>query len=633
MEEWTEWSPSLSDLVPDISTTDDAAIMMPDVQQVSRLDDPLCESFLNLDDLPPVLESDEAEWQAALQWLFEQELPWTPAPSALLPDRTGQQGQGVGDDLFQVMSQSQPTVRTAWNGKMQEHATDYNLSHNLTSVTDIYSVASSIDSFIQHLIAPVLDNADDADYVSMQIFHEELTQPIFVSYTKKQHFTAQAFLNKIFKFVQSGVSRFLMNGRLTLRLSIFKMFAGSSLRPKLAVEAETFFGRKNNVVRIVNEGHYCGYLAITLGYLYSSAKAENRQLREWRSLIAPRSTRLLDAMIHFCIERQIDPSLPFDLSQADDIQSKIPSHQLIVIRRPTPTNTFERKDKPLFKGPRKERKIIIEYVEGEIPHYNMVKKMPGYHNVDAWCYDCWVAIKPGHLCPGACQNCHSVDKCVVSVITTCTKCNIDFDSFSCYLKHTYNRVCGTRVKCTQCEVIYNTRNNKNHVCDQVMCLSCGEAYSLPPHYCFIKPKNISQLQKEDAELKVTIAFDIEARLEQIADQTFEHKANLLISHTVCDSCYSSESPKVTVCETCGTLEHVYFGDDCVKQFVSHVMDVQAPLCFKKKVKRILVISHNFCGYDGRFVLEELLNRKFIGIQSVFNGCCICNPITSYLFPP
>lgn len=557
---------------------------------------------------------DDHDWRQALVQLIEQEIPWQPAPDALIPDRSQQLGGGDEVTVFQVERQSATAVKSAWNGKMQEHSVDYTLSHNLTSIGDIYSVATSIDSFIHNLIAPILVNAEDNDYVSLQIFHDELATLIFVSYTRKQHFSPQSFLNKIFKFVQSGVSRFLLNGVLTLRVSIFKVYSGTGHNPRVSVEADTYFGRKNDVVRIVNNGSFCGYLAITLGFIYALSRKENKPVKNWRRLVAPRSTHLLDEMIRFCLERGIDASIPFDLTIADAIQSTILTHQLIVIKRPTAASTFDRSDMPLYMGADREMRIILEYVEGPTPHYNLVKKMTGYHNVDSWCYRCWRATSPNHLCLDACHDCRQPSKCIAALVTSCNECNIDFVSADCYAKHLESGICKRRVKCPECDVIH-LKTRDVHVCDESVCSACGEKYSLPPHYCYIKPKDVSAMQKEDDLLKVIIAFDIECRLVDVGNNTQEHFANLLISHTVCDYCSACPG----LCAVCGPLEHVYFGDDCVKQFISHVMDNLQVEMAKKKVNRILVVSHNFCGYDGRFVLEELLSRKFIGVDSVFNG--------------
>lgn len=577
---------------------------------------------MDFSDVDFSLLEDEAmsdhEWSNVLREQLLVALQWQPPVGAPVPERVEQIGGTA--DVFQIVSQTPTRVKSAWQGRFQEFATDYHLAHNLSNINDIYTVASSIDEFINQLVSPVLVQANDNDYVALQVYHEDLATPIYVSFTRKQHFTSQAFLNKIFRFAQSGVTRFLLNGQMTLRVSIYKAFAGAAHNPSVSIEAETYFGRKHDVVSIMNDNHYCGYLALTLGYLYANARADGRCMPEsqWRSLRYPRSQTLLMQMLLLCSNLQIDNRMAFDIPMAASVQNKLPEHQLIVIRRPTPTRTFDKADVPLFKGPAREKKIIMEYVSDPVPHFNMVKKMTGYMNCDRWCYECWHSISPDHVCPGSCRDCREVPACIEGQQTSCVRCHVVFVSEMCYLNHIRRNICGRRVRCTFCEVTYFAKHGP-HKCDESVCVACSERYSKPPHYCYIKPKSLAKLQEQDAHLKVIVAFDIEARLVETEPNLHEHKANLLISHTVCDSCYVTGQQKTDTCLICGPLEHVYFGDDCVTRFVSHVMDVLQHECHAKKIKRILVLSHNFAGYDGRFLLEELLRRRFIGIESVFNG--------------
>lgn len=582
-------------------------------------------SPVNLDDLELVPCGNENEWRDALNGLFPDEdggLAWAPAPDDPLPDRNQQLGQGNDDPgLIHVVRQSSTRQRSAFNGRFTEHSTDYTINHHLNNITDIYSVASTIDKFIHDLVSPVIAQANDTDFVSLQIIHEDLQKPIFVSYHRKNNFNEQAFLNSVFKLVQSGTSRFLLNGQLTLRVSILKSFSGNGRpKPKVAVEVEKYFGGKYDVVNITNNDIHCGYLAITLGFLFANNYPMERNL--WRSLTRPRSQHLVREMYQLFQQIGYHITQPFDILLAHAIQEKLPDHQLIVIQRPTPIQTLRRADKPLFKGPSREKRIIIEYVGEPEPHYNMVKKMTGYQNVSCWCYECWCAVKKEHVCRNSCPLCKSPSLCMPDTETTCASCNISFPNSSCYNNHLQRSLCLKQLKCQTCEVVYLAERNGqqiHHVCDTSICPACNEEYQLNPHYCFIKPLKLRSLTDQDKGLKVYIAFDIEAQLLEISQDSHDHRANLLISHTVCDKCMVYDRQKSDECSICGILEHVYFGDNCVKQFVSHIMEGIQKDLHRKGVKRIVVFSHNFAGYDGRFILEEVYKRKFVGIDPVFNG--------------
>jgi len=411
----------------------------------------------------------------------------------------------------------------------------------------------------------------------------------------------------------------MLNGRLTIRVSILKTFAGGVRPPKLSFEADTFFGRKNDVVMIVNSGHYCGYLAITLGFLYANNQDGSAPLtpHEWRRLYQPNSKFLESAMLELFHEKQIDITTPFDMSRAPEIQQKFSEHQFIVIQRPTSSKTLQHADKPLFKGEaNKKKKIIIEHVADQ-NHYNMIKKMTGYHTVDHWCYQCWRSVHKSHICPGSCKCCLNNTQCLAGEPHVCPACNVKFESIECFSNHIENDICMKQMRCSDCEIVYDT--SAIHECDTTTCPDCSETYSLPPHFCYLKPRSFSQLKQQDDDLKVIVAFDIEARLQEVEVGYFEHKANLLVSHTVCDQCYTSNSVKTTDCLICGQLEHIYFGDDCVSRFVSHVMNDLQKECVKKKVKRIFIVAHNFKGYDGRFILQELFERRYVRIDPIFTG--------------
>ena len=582
-------------------------------------------------------------WEEALSDALSRRLPWQPAPEDTVPDRSVQHGRGVPDsELFRVTRQSATQIKTAWNGRLVERSTDFDITHSLGEVFDINTVAIATDNFISQLVTPTLATANIDDYVSVQLFHDELESPIYVSYTLKRHFAPQSFLNTIFKFAQSGISRFLMNGHLTLRVSILRSASGGARR-RAALEIDDFFSRKENVVEIVNDNNYCGYLAITLGYL----KAEGRGFVfglpmtrfRWHQLTRERSPQLRTETEILFNSLGIDMSNMFNLSVASTVQTKMPDHQLIIIQRPQPSEVLSRKDRPLFKGPVKRKQIIIEYDERN-QHYNYVKTMEGYKDVNKWCTRCWCSVKKGHMCPGCCKHCGSETPCEGDDMLTCNACNVVFATQMCYHHHLDNLWCGSVKRCPVCEVTFATNKGEIHKCDTVRCKTCRQPYSKPPHYCFIKPLDLTMMQESDAHTKVFIAFDIEARLVEIEHNFFEHRPNLLISHTVCDKCYVNDEQKRADCSLCGKLETVYFGDECVRNFIDFIMNNLQHHCIKKRVGKIIIFAHNFKGYDGRFVLEELFKRKYIGVETVFNGtkivmidCGIVRFIDSLSFLP
>jgi len=59
-----------------------------------------------------------------------------------------------------------------------------------------------------------------------------------------------------------------------------------------------------------------------------------------------------------------------------------------------------------------------------------------------------------------------------------------------------------------CDVEYKVRHK--HDCSKMKCKKCNQYYTTQPHYCFIQPKNIQNLQTEDIINKIIVAYDIES---------------------------------------------------------------------------------------------------------------------------
>lgn len=77
---------------------------------------------------------------------------------------------------------------------------------------------------------------------------------------------------------------------------------------------------------------------------------------------------------------------------------------------------------------------------------------------------------------------------------------------------------------------------------------------------------------EDIAKKAFIFYDIEST-QKLVDGRLTHFPNLLVSEIFCDDCYDSDrKTKDNECETCGTFRTIYYDEDCVRKFVSKVLE-------------------------------------------------------------
>ena len=63
-------------------------------------------------------------------------------------------------------------------------------------------------------------------------------------------------------------------------------------------------------------------------------------------------------------------------------------------------------------------------------------------------------------------------------------------------------------------------------------------------------------------------------------------------------------------------QFTFQGKDCIQQFLHWIHTNQ------ENVEKTIVIAHNFKGYDGCFILEELYNQHATNLQQIFNGAKI-----------
>src|SRR5690606_36435078 len=98
----------------------------------------------------------------------------------------------------------------------------------------------------------------------------------------------------------------------------------------------------------------------------------------------------------------------------------------------------------------------------------------------------------------------------------------------------------------------------------------------------------SKIKEIEIKNKIIITFDIESTQNSftlINSESLIHRAMLLISNTVCDKCWNTETNEKIIenCENCGIFYHEFFGYDCCKKFIKYLITLSEKT-YKNKIK-------------------------------------------------
>ena len=499
------------------------------------------------------------------------------------------------------------TLDTKYNKKFRatEQWSRYEIRHNLSEFPDLMAIQSAIDAAYNRVMKPYLQGLAPDDMIGGYIEHEALQYSIAFRPIKKRLFDEREFLNRIYCTSQSK-QRFLLDGTLIFRVVTYKHLSGSGrgkLAPLSYTEADS---KKKSIIKIRNrekdeKDNTCGYRALVMGVRYHEWGVRGHsQQKRWKNLL-DRDSAQVTHMTEFCMDYQLDPREPLNTAIIQDLDSRL-DYQIVVI-----------KDcKPVFKGTDRPKTIYLLHTENP-DHFDLITTMTGYTKSNFYCKVCnrGYTRAAKHRCDTTCFYCRSSKLCLPSDKVQCRDCLVTFLSPHCYANHKNLRVCADRHYCPHCEVIYNVNRKRQHRCNELHCITCGEYYTVQPHHCFMSPLDSEKIAEEDHRLKIFIAFDIECMLEKTGD-SFTHTPILLIRQTVCDTCLSTG-----FCDLCGDKEQVFYGTDCVQSFAQYLLDF-SKIAEQKKAS-ITVFAHNSSGYDGHWLLREFANRNIKGLDGTLNG--------------
>ena len=372
-------------------------------------------------------------------------------------------------------------------------------------------------------------------------------------------------------------------------------------RKRLATNCyDTILHQKKSVVQITNKDHLCCARALVV------AKARLDEHPQYQGLRKGFPIQTIHAK---ALSEQAEVSLdqPVSVEAMPLFQHVLRDYQIVVV-------SAEHGHSIIYKGPDRddERQLILLSHDG---HYDVITSLPAFLGRNYFCLKCEKGFDHDdlahHRCSGLkCWCCHQKD-CVdflnkrkdTVASLDCWQCNRGFFGDTCYHNHltktssgqpsqVVDRVCKTHRKCNQCGITYNLQKIQEHRCGENACPCCRQVCNLKQHKCYIQP-----LKKEQEEIaSLFVYFDIEARQD-----TGDHVPNLLCAET-------DRSDE----------QHTFWGETCCNEFLrwcyllSHEVDVE----------QLVVVAHNFKGYDGYMIMEALYREHLTELHHLVNGAKI-----------
>ena len=506
----------------------------------------------------------------------------------------------------------------------------YEITHNLPTVIDVQKEHDRVTELYEQLVMDQMQEANDDDYISVTIKHEMLhlgniSKPIYMGQVQKKNFDPSKLVQKLGLVSQSN--SFLEDKLLTIEVATIRnmRWGGRYQKCGAPVLAQNLYEKKHSIYNMApKDPNSCVYWAIVFGMEYH----ENRNItntgfkdiKAWDVFRKNRRDRISKAAKNLCKKCQINYNEPCTLITLRKIQNIIKgNYQIIMFERP------QRLDRqpyiPLFKGPPSKKIILLESISRSgYGHVNFFTSLNSYFETNAFCTSCFKRNEHRtHVCTeGNCKHCRTIPPCTAQEPVTCSQCNRQFNGQNCYDQHIINKLCGNRIKCKDCDDEYSTRYP--HRCFTSYCFKCNEHYDSYPHNCYVKPIPITDLINQDDQLRVIITLDIETRQDTVdARGRHVHIPTLLCTRTHCQECFDDESltKKIDVCKTCGHLDRAWTGKDCVFEFGEWLYKDIAKRIPKKG--RIYVVAHNLSRFDGRFLLRDLYDKKYLNTELILNG--------------
>ena len=469
------------------------------------------------------------------------------------------------------------------------------------------NIVREFEEGLTDAIDNLIEDLPDHDRIQLYLSSNRLrsahtSAPVSVGGWRDTMGVSRQILNQISKMLNSN-ENFEVDDTLQLDITHVKMpEPGTGKRRwKFGMDNYTeLLKKKQSVIVIQNKDELCCARALVT----ARAKVDNSP--EYNNIKRGRESQKTQAReLHSQAGVTIGPC---GLKEIAQFQAILNDYQIIVI-------SAEHGHSIVYKGPERQKQLMLLMHDA---HFDVITSLAGFFSKNYFCLSCERGyfhdnIKE-HNCNGKkCFACHQVDcddfKRKLNEVPEikCTYCNRRFYGAICQTNHLIRTasgqsadhhkkksLCQSHKLCSEC----GKTKNRKHVCGENECLSCKKTVNLQQHKCYIQCSDLDEdaYDDENETHPVFVYFDIEARQD-----TGNHIANLVCAETDQDG-----------------EKHSFYGDTCLEEFLKWVHSVAN----QEDIEKVIVVAHNFKGYDGYLILEELYRQHVTNLNLIVTGAKI-----------
>ena len=351
---------------------------------------------------------------------------------------------------------------------------------------------------------------------------------------------------------------------------------------------------KKCIIAINNDDNLCCARAIVTMRAFCHKGQGVDGFRQWENLKRGRPVQEHQAKeLH--LQAGV-PEGPCALQELRQFQQALGAqYQLLVMTRLKPFFL-------IYKGPEAPNKIRLLKSNN---HYDGCTSFHAFLNRSYYCEDCERGFNTNdianHICQGRrCSACGRFD-CEDYVRGTrptdyCTLCNCKFYGPYCKRHHVVTKQCQSVKTCLKCQARYTVVANRRHKCGFAKCPVCQEWVSMQDHKCYIQPV-VENEETEQTEEGGGCMVAPPPPLFVYADfEAMQNAEGVFVANLLCYS--SSEEEEI----------HVLDGKDCALQFLEQ-LDELADVPDSDSEREIIIVFHNFKGFDSVFILNELYQQQ------------------------
>ncbi|KAK4883382.1 hypothetical protein RN001_006701 [Aquatica leii] len=413
---------------------------------------------------------------------------------------------------------------------------------------------------------------------------------VSISFRRMDQFKSSIVLTVLEKIMQSN-AQFFAHDVLTMQMDKVRLPLGCGRKTMSGMPFDEFSIRKKGIITVVNNDKDCLAYALVLAIAYKTRDPEFNNMVLNKSILHTRVQNL-------CIESEVNLSQGGSYREIQKLQNYLTGYTIVVYNSRRGETTY-------FEGPRSDLRITLNLLL-ENNHFNVITSLTSAFTAAYFCEYCKKRFnnKRSHKrCLYTCSACHESPPCSYeNEKLHCNACFRDFYGAACIENHRKTKLCAKLIRCRLClHTVWVTKKTE-HKCGFTYCRLCFKLQPLQ-HFCYMTPDNPRKELKQKKSF-LFIFYDIESRQETLFGKmpnSFIHEPNLCISAHVCSVCINNENMMET-CEFCGKRINVFKGKNSIKSFLSFVA--------KQGMKfKVTAIAHNMKGYDGCFILRQMLIDK------------------------